>query len=115
MCGLFVVIFAIMFLISTVLFCSNEKDSQGENMFMRCVSELVIESREVSDPHLMRQGKQCRYSYSIPFNPAKTKLQEFLFSCCPVQQRALKITVEKSYNYFVLLVLNIYKLEVATF
>lgn len=25
----------------------NEKDSQGENMFMRCVSELVIESREV--------------------------------------------------------------------
>lgn len=33
-----------------VLFCSNEKDSQGENMFMRCVSELVIESREVSDP-----------------------------------------------------------------
>ncbi|MGH0132388.1 UNVERIFIED_CONTAM: hypothetical protein FKN15_049214, partial [Acipenser sinensis] len=24
----------------------NEKDSQGENMFMRCVSELVIESRE---------------------------------------------------------------------
>lgn len=29
--------------------CSNEKDTQGENMFMRCVSELVIESREVSD------------------------------------------------------------------
>lgn len=28
---------------------SNEKDSQGENMFMRCVSELVIESREVSE------------------------------------------------------------------
>lgn len=25
----------------------NEKDNQGENMFMRCVSELVIESREV--------------------------------------------------------------------
>lgn len=25
----------------------NEKDSQGENMFMRCVSELLIESREV--------------------------------------------------------------------
>ncbi|KAF3854483.1 hypothetical protein F7725_022538 [Dissostichus mawsoni] len=24
----------------------NEKDTQGENMFMRCVSELVIESRE---------------------------------------------------------------------
>lgn len=35
-----------------VSFHSNEKDSQGENMFMRCVSELVIESREVSDPHL---------------------------------------------------------------
>ena len=30
------------------IFCSNEKDNQGENMFMRCVSELVIESREVS-------------------------------------------------------------------
>ncbi|KAI2653509.1 Nuclear pore complex protein Nup93 [Labeo rohita] len=27
-------------------FLRNEKDSQGENMFMRCVSELVIESRE---------------------------------------------------------------------
>lgn len=40
-----------LFLIPAVLFCSNEKDSQGENMFMRCVSELVIESREVSDPH----------------------------------------------------------------
>lgn len=35
---------------------SNEKDSQGENMFMRCVSELVIESREVSDPHELSQG-----------------------------------------------------------
>lgn len=28
-------------------FFRNEKDHQGENMFMRCVSELVIESREV--------------------------------------------------------------------
>uniref|UniRef100_G1MQT3 Nuclear pore complex protein Nup93 n=1 Tax=Meleagris gallopavo TaxID=9103 RepID=G1MQT3_MELGA len=28
-------------------FLRNEKDSQGENMFLRCVSELVIESREV--------------------------------------------------------------------
>uniref|UniRef100_A0A8C2SY49 Nuclear pore complex protein Nup93 n=1 Tax=Coturnix japonica TaxID=93934 RepID=A0A8C2SY49_COTJA len=27
-------------------FLRNEKDSQGENMFFRCVSELVIESRE---------------------------------------------------------------------
>ncbi|XP_056137865.1 nuclear pore complex protein Nup93 isoform X2 [Lampris incognitus] len=27
-------------------FLRNEKDTQGENMFMRCVSELVIESRE---------------------------------------------------------------------
>uniref|UniRef100_A0AAY4EN79 Nuclear pore complex protein Nup93 n=1 Tax=Denticeps clupeoides TaxID=299321 RepID=A0AAY4EN79_9TELE len=27
-------------------FLRNEKDSQGENMFMRCVSELVIDSRE---------------------------------------------------------------------
>lgn len=27
-------------------FLRNEKDSQGENMFMRCISELVIESRE---------------------------------------------------------------------
>ncbi|MBN3283318.1 NUP93 protein, partial [Polyodon spathula] len=27
-------------------FLRNEKDSQGESMFMRCVSELVIESRE---------------------------------------------------------------------
>lgn len=27
--------------------CRDEKDNQGENMFMRCVSELVIESREV--------------------------------------------------------------------
>uniref|UniRef100_A0A8C2JPW2 Nuclear pore complex protein Nup93 n=1 Tax=Cyprinus carpio TaxID=7962 RepID=A0A8C2JPW2_CYPCA len=27
-------------------FLRNEKDSQGENMFMRCVGELVIESRE---------------------------------------------------------------------
>ncbi|KAM9816270.1 nuclear pore complex protein Nup93 isoform X2 [Syngnathus typhle] len=27
-------------------FLRNEKDRQGENMFMRCVSELVIESRE---------------------------------------------------------------------
>uniref|UniRef100_A0AAX7TVB4 Nuclear pore complex protein Nup93 n=1 Tax=Astatotilapia calliptera TaxID=8154 RepID=A0AAX7TVB4_ASTCA len=27
-------------------FLRNEKDNQGENMFMRCVSELVIESRE---------------------------------------------------------------------
>ncbi|TSK38534.1 Nuclear pore complex protein Nup93 [Bagarius yarrelli] len=27
-------------------FLRNEKDHQGENMFMRCVSELVIESRE---------------------------------------------------------------------
>ncbi|XP_069757463.1 nuclear pore complex protein Nup93 isoform X4 [Narcine bancroftii] len=27
-------------------FLRNETDSQGENMFMRCVSELVIESRE---------------------------------------------------------------------
>ncbi|XP_026570103.1 nuclear pore complex protein Nup93 [Pseudonaja textilis] len=27
-------------------FLRNEKDSQGENMFLRCVSELVIESRE---------------------------------------------------------------------
>ncbi|XP_058848798.1 nuclear pore complex protein Nup93-like isoform X1 [Acipenser ruthenus] len=27
-------------------FLRNEKDSQGENMFMRCVSELVIESGE---------------------------------------------------------------------
>uniref|UniRef100_A0A3Q2P717 Nuclear pore complex protein Nup93 n=1 Tax=Fundulus heteroclitus TaxID=8078 RepID=A0A3Q2P717_FUNHE len=27
-------------------FLRNERDSQGENMFMRCVSELVIESRE---------------------------------------------------------------------
>uniref|UniRef100_A0AAQ4PPI7 Nuclear pore complex protein Nup93 n=1 Tax=Gasterosteus aculeatus aculeatus TaxID=481459 RepID=A0AAQ4PPI7_GASAC len=35
-------------------FLRNEKDSQGENMFMRCVSELVIESREVSDPCLQR-------------------------------------------------------------
>lgn len=33
-----------------LLFCSNEKDNQGENMFMRCVSELVIESREVGGP-----------------------------------------------------------------
>ena len=33
---------------TVVLFYSNEKDSQGENMFMRCVGELVIESREVS-------------------------------------------------------------------
>lgn len=39
------------------LSCSNEKDSQGENMFMRCVSELVIESREVSDP-LFLQGSE---------------------------------------------------------
>lgn len=30
-----------------LFFCRNEKDSQGENMFLRCVSELVIESREV--------------------------------------------------------------------
>lgn len=29
------------------VFGRNEKDNQGENMFMRCVSELVIESREV--------------------------------------------------------------------
>lgn len=28
-------------------FLRDEKDSQGENMFLRCVSELVIESREV--------------------------------------------------------------------
>lgn len=28
----------------------EEKDSQGENMFLRCVSELVIESREVCRP-----------------------------------------------------------------
>lgn len=28
-------------------------------MFMRCVSELVIESREVSDPHLTQQGNAC--------------------------------------------------------
>lgn len=28
-------------------FYRNEKDSQGENMFLRCVSEIVIESREV--------------------------------------------------------------------
>ncbi|KAJ7312147.1 hypothetical protein JRQ81_006491 [Phrynocephalus forsythii] len=27
-------------------FLRNEKDSQGENMFLRCVSELAIESRE---------------------------------------------------------------------
>uniref|UniRef100_A0A8B9FVS5 Nuclear pore complex protein Nup93 n=1 Tax=Amazona collaria TaxID=241587 RepID=A0A8B9FVS5_9PSIT len=27
-------------------FLRNEKDSQGENMFLRCVSEIVIESRE---------------------------------------------------------------------
>uniref|UniRef100_A0A8B9Z2U5 Nuclear pore complex protein Nup93 n=1 Tax=Buteo japonicus TaxID=224669 RepID=A0A8B9Z2U5_9AVES len=27
-------------------FLRNEKDSQGENMFLRCISELVIESRE---------------------------------------------------------------------
>uniref|UniRef100_A0A3Q2XXL7 Nuclear pore complex protein Nup93 n=1 Tax=Hippocampus comes TaxID=109280 RepID=A0A3Q2XXL7_HIPCM len=33
-------------------FLRNEKDSQGENMFMRCVSELVIESREVNVPIL---------------------------------------------------------------
>lgn len=33
------------------LLCSNEKDSQGENMFLRCVSELVIESREASEAH----------------------------------------------------------------
>lgn len=38
--------------------CSNEKDSQGENMFMRCVSELVIESREVSDPRELSEGKK---------------------------------------------------------
>ena len=34
----------------TIVFFSpprDEKDSQGENMFLRCVSELVIESREV--------------------------------------------------------------------
>lgn len=77
MCGLFAVMFAIMFLISTVVFCSNEKDSQGENMFMRCVSELVIESREVSDPRLMPQGKQCTYSYSIPLNPPKPNCKNF--------------------------------------
>lgn len=35
---------------------SNEKDSQGENMFMRCVSELVIESREVSDASSTSEG-----------------------------------------------------------
>lgn len=32
---------------SLSLFYRNEKDSQGENMFLRCVSEIVIESREV--------------------------------------------------------------------
>lgn len=32
---------------SLSLFFRNEKDSQGENMFLRCVSEIVIESREV--------------------------------------------------------------------
>lgn len=35
---------------SLSLFCRNEKDSQGENMFLRCVSEIVIESREVRLP-----------------------------------------------------------------
>lgn len=38
-----------MILINVASFRSGEKDSQGENMFMRCVSELVIESREVSE------------------------------------------------------------------
>lgn len=33
------------------VFGRNEKDNQGENMFMRCVSELVIESREVGWGH----------------------------------------------------------------
>lgn len=32
---------------SLSFFHRNEKDSQGENMFLRCVSEIVIESREV--------------------------------------------------------------------
>lgn len=59
-----------LFLIPAVLFCSNEKDSQGENMFMRCVSELVIESREVSDPHLVPRGGK-KLTYSISFNPFK--------------------------------------------
>lgn len=48
---------------------SNEKDSQGENMFMRCVSELVIESREVSDPHELSRGKEnlnTALQYLIP-------------------------------------------------
>lgn len=48
---------------------SNEKDSQGENMFMRCVSELVIESREVSDPRELSQGKKnlnTALQYLIP-------------------------------------------------
>lgn len=33
----------------------NEKDSQGENMFMRCVSELVIESREVRNVNSLKE------------------------------------------------------------
>lgn len=45
--------------VSSLLFpllCSNEKDSQGENMFLRCVSELVIESREASEAHFFMIG-----------------------------------------------------------
>uniref|UniRef100_A0A672I828 Nuclear pore complex protein Nup93 n=1 Tax=Salarias fasciatus TaxID=181472 RepID=A0A672I828_SALFA len=39
-------------------FLRNEKDSQGENMFMRCVSELVIESREVSHTLSLWEGEK---------------------------------------------------------
>lgn len=44
----------------SLCFCRDEKDSQGENMFLRCVSELVIESREVSQLSARSGGSfQC--------------------------------------------------------
>uniref|UniRef100_A0A671FTQ6 Nuclear pore complex protein Nup93 n=1 Tax=Rhinolophus ferrumequinum TaxID=59479 RepID=A0A671FTQ6_RHIFE len=42
-------------------FLRDEKDSQGENMFLRCVSELVIESREVR-PCALRPPVTISYS-----------------------------------------------------
>lgn len=45
--ALFIIMSLLVISKTVCIFGRNEKDNQGENMFMRCVSELVIESREV--------------------------------------------------------------------
>lgn len=51
-------------------------------MFMRCVSELVIESREVSNPHKLSQGEKKNLT---------TALQYLSVDCAPLTLMVTKV------------------------